>query len=97
MSEGLKKRLKTFDILSKMKLKTPPTTGTKRNELFSKLHQLQHDKEAIEQIHDIIFWSKFSTEILTDKMERLNERFILLQIRAIDKEIIETAKQLKLI
>jgi len=80
-----------------MKRKTPPTTGAKRNELFSKLHLLQRDKEVLEQIHDIIFWSKFNTEILTGKMERLNERFILLQIRAIDKEIIETAKQLKLL
>lgn len=77
--------------------RTSPITGTKRNELFSKLHKLQHDKEIIEQLYDIIFWSKFSTEILTGKMERLNERFILLQIREIDKEIIETAKQLKLI
>lgn len=80
-----------------MKRKTPPITGTKRDDLFSKLHKLQHDKETLEQIHDIIFWSKFSTELLTDKMEQLNERFILLQIRDIDKEIIETAKQLKLI
>jgi len=80
-----------------MKRKSPPITGTKRNELFSKLHKLQHDKEIIEQIHDIIFWSKFSTEILSGKMERLNERFILLQIREIDKEIVKTAKELKLI